>query len=189
MRMQKVGCTIWQKAYLFICVFMAMFSESFAGAREITPPQFHYKMCLAKLQEIPEDKPIIMAFEEALNDTKTFVDRLSNTCGGSTHSKEWVTNFQNAVNAAKVDNWLEARNQLSLTLGLQNDIPDCLLMKAVADRKTGAFETTILDLESLCRIIKERKNGYKTAWERQTGFQDDYWYSNKVLKSYLTEKF
>lgn len=176
---------ITKNAMLMLSSFFLISSSGLVEARQITPPIAHYEMCLKTMKENQDKRAIVAAFEEAMKDPSTFIERLSNVSGGSTHSAEWVTNCQNAVNAARSENWLEARNQLSLALGHQKDLPDWLLMKAVADRKTGALEATILDLDYLCKIRKERKDGYKTAWETQTGFKDEYWYTDKVLRTYL----
>lgn len=185
MRIPSCDFALTKKVMLVLSFSIVTVSQSFVHAREMIQPQAHYNMCLKTMKESPDKSSIVAAFEEAMTNTNTFIERLSDACGGSTHSAEWVTNCQNAVNAAKLDNWLEARNQLSVALGHQKDLPDWLLMKAVADRKTGALQATILDLEYLCKIRKERKEGYKTAWETQTGLKDDYWYSDRVLQAYL----
>lgn len=151
---------------------------------QLLPTSAIYADCIPKLKEKYRDEIVFVAFEEAKKDTADFLNRLSEVCGGSEHSALWVTNCQNAVKSAKSDDWLEARNQLSLALGLERDLPDWLLMKAVADHKTGALSTTILDLEYLCKIRKDRKDGYKTLWETQSRLPDSYWYASKVLESY-----
>ncbi len=81
--------------------------------------------------------------------------------------------------------WLrvEGITDLYNVAGCPRDLPDWLLMKAVADHKTGALSSTISDLEYLCKLRKEKSNGSQSLWELETGQKGEYWYSSKVLNA------
>jgi hypothetical protein len=141
-----------------------------------------YTACLPALKNRYQDDAVMTAFEEAQKDPSKFLDKLSGACGE--HPAEWTPYCRNAIDSARKDDWLAARNQLSMALGLERDLPDWLLMKAVADQKTTAFDAAISDLEYLCKLRKERASGYKTIWEIKNQSNDNYWLSSRVLESY-----
>lgn len=165
----------------FVSYWPAFASQEVRKHPRIVPGSAIYNSCLLKIKT--RDEAVFTAFEKAEKGTDRFLELLSNVCGGSEHSALWVTNCQNAVASAKKEDWLEARNQLSIAIGLERDLPDWLLMKAVADHKTGALNSTIADLEYLCQLRKEKSNGNQTLWELETGQKGEYWYSSKVFNS------
>lgn len=153
------------------------------GRKRYVPDVSIYNICITKLREKYRDEAVFAAFDAAEGNTKKLLEELSKECIGSTHSSEWVTHCQNAVMAAKKENWLEARNQLSIALGLKRDLQDWLLMKAVADHKTGALDATVEDLENLCKIRKEKTDGIKTVWAIERGVEEN------PLNSYFLKSF
>ncbi len=153
------------------------------GRKRYIPDVSIYSTCISILREKYLDEAVFAAFDAAEGDTKKLLEELSKECIGSTHSSEWVTHCQNAVIAAKKENWVEARNQLSIALGLKRDLQDWLLMKAVADHKTGALAATVEDLENLCKIRKEKTDGYKTVWATERGVEENP-LNSYFLKSY-----
>ncbi len=169
-----------------LCAFNYGFSQPALAESErkkYVPDVSIYNTCISKLREKYRDKAVFAAFDAAEGDTKKLLEELSKECIGSTHSAEWVTHCQNAVIAAKKENWLEARNQLSIALGLKRDLQDWLLMKAIADHKTGALSATVEDLENLCKIRKEKTDGYKTVWATERGVEENP-LNSYFLKSY-----
>jgi hypothetical protein len=184
MQTQK-GCFLVLALTFFGFLNSANATELPADARRLAFPEgARYAADYPELKKLYQDEAVTAAFERAESDTEEFLKSLASTSVAHTHSPEWISHCQKAVSQAKASQWKNVQEELSLALGEQRDLPDWILFKALADKKVGQLETSVSDLEYLCKIRKERKSGYKTFWEIRNHQPDAYWSSSWFINSF-----
>lgn len=98
------------------------------------------------------------------------------------HSPEWQSHIQAGLRNARTNQWSLVQKEAALAVAEEPDLPDIIVLKALAERKLGQFAESIKDLEYLYNLRKEHAAGITKSEDRsQDGKRDDIYIALKAM--------
>jgi len=145
--------------YLACIVALVLASPAFAEASESGADSASYATCVERLQGKFKDEIVAKAFDRAVANPDSFIELVANPML-ATHSTKSECAIQEMLASAKRHDWKQTLASGASALQDDKDMPDILLLKALAENKTDHFKESLQDLEYLYNLRHERASGH-----------------------------
>jgi hypothetical protein len=135
-----------------------------------------YNRNRAELNVRYKDNSVARCFEQADIDPEKFVKAVAEPKVVE-DSPAYAGSFQQALIKAKVSDWKGVQKELVFAFSLEHDLPDMIILMALAEKKTGEYAKSLEELAYLYKLREERRYGYmRSADSKNDNYRDDiYW--------------
>jgi hypothetical protein len=121
-----------------------------------------YQQTVLSLGRKYNNSALADCFEKASKDPDNFISHIQDLFL-TEHSRLYAAKIKTGLESARKKSWLQSEKDLSASLNEKPDLPDIILLKAVAERQTENLAGSLADLEYLYKLLDERREGYKRS--------------------------
>lgn|GEM_PF-6741487 len=136
---------------------------------------------LSNLEKLCSDKSVISCFNNAIAEPSGFVSKITDAMLVD-HSPSYQCHIQYGLKLARLGDWKDTLVEITAALKDKPDLPDIIMLKAVAEAKTGDDSAALQDLIYLSKLRDERARGFKRSSDASNDMQNDELYH--LLRDY-----
>lgn len=133
-----------------------------SASQAIANDMAEFQTKVHQISEKYHNKELEDCFERAFVSPKNFVVRIRDYLL-TDHSSQYQADIRTGLHTARDGDWKQTEVYLKKALSRMPDLPDLILLKAVAERKNDDFKSALTDFEYLCQLLEERKDGRSRA--------------------------